>query len=441
MIEFDNIIIGAGPGGYELAAALAAKGESTAIVERSHPGGTCLNRGCIPTKCLCAAASALLSASNMGSMGVNVDILGFDYAVAAARKDSIVEQLRNGVLKVLKDCRIVPGTGRLLPGRIVEVAGELYHAARRLVIATGSSPAVLPAEGTELAVSSDDALAFTELPRSIIIIGGGVIGMEFASLYNAMGVEVTVVEFCPEILPPFDTDIAKRLRTALTRRGVNIIVNARVERISRQESTGMITVHYTGKRGEASAVASTVLMAVGRRPVVPEGCTEAGIRLTDRGFIAVDELMRTSAEDVYAIGDVNGLSMLAHSAIAQGRVVERGDATLFKADAVPSVVFTSPEAAQVGPTSATLSTSGIQHKTVKRPYGSIGKALTDGYEGTVKILVTDDNESRILGISILGPHAADLIAEATILVTDAVPLGKVASRYIHAHPTLSEIFC
>lgn len=440
MIEFDNIIIGAGPGGYELAARLAARGESTAVVERSYPGGTCLNRGCIPTKCLCAAASALLSLKHLPQMGVSTDFRGFDYTVAAGRKDAVVEQLRGAVLATLKDCTLIQGTARLLPERVVEVAGELYHAARRLVIATGSEPAVLPVEGADLALSSDEALALTELPESIIIIGGGVIGMEFASMYNAMGVDVTVVEYCPEILPPFDADIAKRLRTGLTRRGINIIVNARVESISRKDNN-MLSVHYSGKRGPAVAEATTVLMAVGRKPIVPEGCAEAGIELTGRGFIAVDSLMRTSAEGVYAIGDVNGLSMLAHSAIAQGRVVENNEASLFRKDAVPSVVFTSPEVAQTGPTATALAAEGIACKAIRRSYGSVGKALADGYEGTIKILVSDDDEMRILGISILGPHAADLIAEATVLVTDAVPLDKVASRYIHAHPTLSEIFC
>lgn len=441
MTEFDNIIIGSGPGGYKLAAALAAKGESTAVVERSYPGGTCLNRGCIPTKCLCATASSMLAAKHAGQMGVNVDILGLDYPMAAARKDSVVEQLRGGVLAVIKDCTLINGNARLMPGRVVEVAREQYHAARRLVIATGSEPAVLPVDGAEFAISSDDALAFTSLPQSIIIIGGGVIGMEFASMYNVMGVDVTVVEFCPEILPPFDRDIAKRLRTALTRRGVNIITNARVGRITHHNDSGMLSVHYTGKRGEAEITASTVLMAVGRRPVLPDGCREAGITLTDRGFIAVDDLMRTTAERVYAIGDVNGLSMLAHSAIAQGHIVEHDNPALFNADATPSVVFTSPEVAQVGPTSDQLTARNIAHRTIKRIYGSVGKALAEGYEGIAKIIVTDDSESRILGISIIGPHAADLIAEATILATDKVPFADVATRYIHAHPTLSEIFC
>ncbi|MDE6333534.1 MAG: FAD-dependent oxidoreductase [Muribaculaceae bacterium] len=441
MTEFDNIIIGSGPGGYKLAAALAAKGESTAVVERSFPGGTCLNRGCIPTKCLCATASAMSAAKYADHMGVKVDILGFDYRVAASRKDAVVEQLRGGVLAVIKNCTLINGSARLMPGRVIEVSGELYKAARRLVIATGSAPATLPVDGAELALSSDDALAFTSLPQSIIIIGGGVIGMEFASMYNVMGADVTVVEYCSEILPPFDAEIAKRLRTALTRRGVNIITNACVESITRQIDQDMFTVHYTGKRGEAEISASTVLMAVGRQPVIPDGCREAGITLTSRGFIAVDDMMRTTADGVYAIGDVNGLSMLAHSAIAQGHVIEHDNSTLFNTDATPSVVFTIPEVAQVGPTSAQLTARNIPHRTIKRTYGSVGKALAEGFDGLVKIIVTDDSESRIIGISILGPHAADLIAEATILTTDKVPFAEVATRYIHAHPTLSEIFC
>jgi len=440
MTEFDNIIIGAGPGGYELAATLAASGENTVVIERDLPGGTCLNRGCIPTKCLCASASALLSVSRAQTFGIDVNINGFDYAAAATRKDKVVDQLRQGVTALLKGCTFINGSAHLKPGRIVEVGNELYKATRRLVIATGSAPAILPVEGADLAITSDEALALTELPESITIIGGGVIGMEFASIFSAMGVTTTVVEYCPEILPPFDPEIAKRLRTSLSRRGVNIIVGACVKRIVRDD-IGNMQVIYTGKRGETAVDSTAVLMAVGRKPVVPEGCTEAGIAVDKRGFITVDSLMRTSADGVYAIGDVNGLSMLAHSAIAQGRVVAEENATLFNADNVPSVVFTEPEVAQTGLISAQLQSRDIAYKAIKRPYASCGKACAEGYEGVVKLLVSDDAEQRILGISVLGPHAADLIAEATVLTTDRIPLNSVGARYIHAHPTLSELFC
>lgn len=441
MIEFDNIIIGAGPGGYELAAILAARSENTAIVESGHLGGTCLNRGCIPTKCLCASAAALMSVTHAQDFGVDATINGFDYSVAASRKDKVVDQLRQGVKGVLKDCTILNGTARLHADRVVEVNGELYKASRRLVIATGSKPALLQIKGAELAITSDEALALTELPESITIIGGGVIGMEFASIYSAMGVTTNVIEYCAEILPPFDPEIAKRLRTTLSRRGVNICVGAKVEHICRDNATGKLTVTYTGKKGQTSVESSTVLMAVGRTPVVPDGCSKAGIKLSPRGFIEVDDLMCTSAEGVYAIGDVNGLSMLAHSAIAQGRVVADNDATLFNRAAIPSVVFAYPEVAQTGMTPAELQQLGIPFKSEKRPYASNGKACAEGYEGILKVLYTDDAVKTVVGVSILGPHAADLIAEATMLVTDRVTLNDVDARYIHAHPTLSELFC
>lgn len=438
MTEFDNIIIGAGPGGYELAAELASRGESVAVMENRHVGGTCLNRGCIPTKCLCATAEAVEEARHASMFGVNLIIESIDYKAAKSRMETVVGTLRSAIDSLLKGCTVIHGTATLMPDNRVECAGEVYKAIKRIVIATGSVPSALPIEGAELAISSDEALALDELPDSIAIIGGGVIGLEFASIFNSLGVKVTVIEYCKEVLPNLDAELAKRLRTALSRQGIEFAVGAKVEKIER--NSHFLTVVYQGKRGEATVDASTVLMAVGRKPLVPSGADTAGVELTPRGFIAVDEYMRTSAPGIYALGDVNGLSMLAHSASAQGRVVAFDNPALFNADAVPSVVFTTPELACVGPTSAALDARGVSYHTIKRPYGASGKALAAGQEqGIVKMLIGEDD--TILGISILGAHAADLIAEATILVTDHVKASEVAKRYIHAHPTLSELFC
>ncbi len=437
MQTVDNIIIGAGPGGYELAAMLTHQGESVVIIERDHPGGTCLNRGCIPTKCLCATASTAETLRRAADFGINGSAPTVDYPKAIERMRSVVEGLRQGVLAEISAATLVRGEARLTGGRTVAVDGEQYEAAKRLVIATGSCPARLPIPGSELALTSDDVLADDTLPASVVIVGGGVIGMEFASIFNSLGVETTVIEFCKEILPPFEAEIAKRLRTAMGRRGVNIVVGAAVSAIEADGDGYAVT--YQGKRGEAQVNAQRVVMAVGRRPVLPAGVEEAGLQLTQRGFIDVDEKMQTNLDGVYAIGDVNGVSMLAHSAIAQGRVVAHDAPEAFNKDCVPSVVFTMPEVSMVGRTSVQLDAAEIPYRTVKRQFASNGKACAMGEgEGVVKLLVSEEDNS-ILGATILGPHAADLIAEATILVADKVPYTEIGKRYIHAHPTLSEV--
>lgn len=431
----DTIIIGAGPGGYELAATLAQRGEDVLIVERDNLGGTCLNRGCIPTKAMCASAAAVLNAAHAESLGVNLARPQIDFPRIVERSAKVTASLREGVEALLAKCTVVHGEATFAGPDTVKVGDETYTAPR-IVIATGSAPARLPIPGSELAITSDEALWLTELPESMVIIGGGVIGMEFASIFAALGSKVTVVEFCKEILPPVDPEIAKRLRTALTRRGIDIVCGAAAQRIERAGDKLLLT--YAGKKGETAVEAETIVMAVGRRPVVPAGFEG---RVSPKGFIEVDELMRTSVPGVYAVGDVNGLSMLAHSAYAQGRVVAEADPRLFRAGLVPSVVFTSPEVAAVGPRPDELDSVGVKYHAVKRPFASNGKACADAHpEGLVKMLVSDDDDT-ILAVTILAHHAADLIAEATILVTDGVKASSVAGRYIHAHPTLSEIFC
>ncbi len=432
---FDNIIIGAGPGGYELAAMLSRKGESVALIERNSLGGTCLNRGCIPTKCLAASAETLLICRRATDFGITVENPTFDYSAIRSRMTTVMEGLREGIESLLRECTLISGTARMKGERKIEVDGEILEASKRLVIATGSTPALLPIEGAELAISSDDVLTLDRLPESAVIIGGGVIGMEFASIWNALGVDVTVVEFCKEVLPAFDADIAKRLRMAMSRRGIKFLTSTAVKSIE-DTSDGRKTIKCEGKKGEVTVTADLAVMAVGRRPAVPEGATESGIRLSSRGFIEVDELMRTSVDGVYAIGDVNGLCMLAHAATAQARVVAQECAAPWQPGCVPSVVFTVPEVAMVGVTDAAKAPAGAH--TERRSYASNGKACAMGAsDGVVKYILADDG--TILGASVLGAHAADLIAEAAIFVRDARKLDEVAARYIHAHPTLSEI--
>lgn len=429
MNNYDLIIIGAGPGGYETAAEAAASGMKVLLVERSHPGGTCLNLGCIPTKALCRSAEVFMEARRAAEFGV--DIAGevkLDYSRVAARKDAIVRELQEGVMSLLKDVDYLHGEARFTGAHTIDVGGESFTAPQ-IIVATGSVPARLPIKGDDLACSSDDLLAATELPASIVIIGGGVIGMEFASILNAFGVEVTVLEFCPEILPVVDAEVAKRLRMSLKRRGIRIITSAMVLAIE----PGM-TVSYSSKGKMLSVGAESVLMAVGRRPVIPEGLLETGVATDRRGFVAVDSRMRTSVDGIYAIGDVNGICMLAHAASAQGRVALGNDMPL---SPIPSVIFTAPECASVGLTEKQCEENGIDFTVGRSTFRSNGKAMTAGEtDGMVKIIV-ERTSLRILGCHICGAHAADLIAELVLAISSGMKATDII-RSVHAHPTLGE---
>ncbi|MDE6153380.1 MAG: FAD-dependent oxidoreductase, partial [Muribaculaceae bacterium] len=269
----DLIIIGAGPGGYELAADARRKGLEVAIIERDKLGGTCLNRGCIPTKALLASASIAHDARAAVDFGIDIAGVTPCYCRAVERKDNIVSQLREGVAMALDGVSVIQGEARFVAPDTIEVNGERYSAPR-IVVATGSAPARLPIPGSEYAITSDELLELKELPARVAIIGGGVIGMEFACILHEFGVEVSVIEYCKEILLPFDRDIAKRLRTALSRRGINIIVGAAVTSISQ----GSVTFEHKNKNVMLDT--DLVVMAVGRRPVVPEGLAELGVEIT-----------------------------------------------------------------------------------------------------------------------------------------------------------------
>ncbi|MDE6809484.1 MAG: dihydrolipoyl dehydrogenase [Muribaculaceae bacterium] len=427
MNQADLIIIGAGPGGYETAAEAAAEGLNVVIIERAELGGTCLNRGCIPTKALCRSAQVALDVKEASAYGVDVNGFTLNYPAAAARKDEVVAQLRQGVEMALSRCTVVCGEARFVEPRIVAV-GEESYTAPKIIIATGSSPARLPIPGADLAVDSDRLLSMTSFPERVTIIGGGVIGMEFASILSAFGVAVTVVEYCKEILPPFDKDISKRLKMALSKRGINIITSAAVTEIKPD-----LTVVYEAKGKQAEVASDLVVMAVGRRPVLPAGIDCTGITVGRRG-IEVDDNMMTSVEGIYAIGDVNGRCMLAHAASAQGRRVLGKPVDL---DVVPSAVFTTPECAMVGLTEEQCKERQLPFKSAKALFRANGKALAmNESEGLVKMIVNTETR-MILGCHICGPHAADLIQEVALAMARALPVDAIADT-IHGHPTLGE---
>lgn len=429
MRSADFIIIGGGPGGYEIAADLAADGRKVILIERDRLGGTCLNRGCIPTKCLCASASAAMTVADAASYGVDVPAFTLDYGRAVERAAAVMDQLRGGIEAMLRDVEVIIGEASLKPDKVVVVNGE-HLTAGRIIIATGSRPAVSDIPGASLAVTSDGFLSLTDVPRRVAIIGGGVIGLEFASILAAFGREVTVLEFCKEVLPQFDGEIAKRLRTTLSRRGIKFLTSTRVTTIEKG-----LRIIYEGKRGNDSLDCDLAVMAVGRRPVMPQGIEAAGIELDGRGFIKVDELMETSVGGIYAVGDVNGLCMLAHAASAQARRASGIDVNL---DIIPSAVFTSPEAAMVGMTEDRARKKGHELMIGKASFAANGKALAMAEsDGTVKIIF-DRESGLILGCHIIGPHAADLIAEVAALMFGMTTREELAEKLVHGHPTLSE---
>lgn len=430
-IKSDLIIIGSGPGGYETAAEACHAGLKVTLIEKGNLGGTCLNRGCIPTKVYCHAAELIHSVSQFADYGLQADKPSIDFARAAAKKDEVVNQLRQGVAMVLNGVDIVEGEAELVDKNTVKVNNTLYSA-QNIIIATGSAPSSLPIAGADRAMNSDDLLVMTELPDSMIIIGGGVIGIEFANILNAFGVNVTVIEYCKEILPPFDKEIAKRLRTQLTRRGIKFITSAQVTEIT---SDGVV---YESKGKTLQVDGANVLMAVGRRAVLPAGTDTVGVETSRRG-IDVDGNMRTNIEGIYAIGDVNGLCQLAHAATAQGKValahilgVESG----VNLSIVPSAVFTTPELAMTGLTEEASADKDVD--VLKAMFRSNGKALTMGEtDGLVKMIV-EKPTGKILGCHIMGPHASDIVQEVSTGMTLGLTLDQLKNA-IHGHPTLSEI--
>jgi dihydrolipoamide dehydrogenase len=440
-MDFDLIIIGAGPGGYEMAAMAAKQQLKVAVVEKDLPGGTCLNRGCIPTKALCRNAEVLNTIRDAASFGITVGDVSFDYQAIFNRKNEIVSQLREGVSMLLSNdlITVINGTAEFTGAHAIKVNDSQYTA-DNIVIATGSAPKALPIEGATIegVMTSDEILAMDTLPKSLCIIGGGVIGMEFAGIFSSFGVDVTVVEFCKEILPPFDKDVAKRLKTVMSKRGVNIITSAAVKSIAHDGNA--LTVSYDLKGKELSVECEKVLMSVGRKPVVPQGLDKAGVTVGRRG-IEVDDNMETSVKGIYAIGDVNGRCMLAHAATAQGEralnaILKKGDD--INLDVIPSAVFTTPELSMVGLTEEQCKEKELDVTVKKGFFRSNGKAVSMGEtDGLVK-MIADNATRKIVGCHICGAHAADLIQEVVMAINDGATVDKLASA-VHGHPTLSEV--
>lgn len=444
MKKFDLIIVGGGPGGYETAFHAAQSGLSVALVEKHALGGTCLNEGCIPTKCLCHDAGLIDEIK--ASSDFNAEGLHFDYSKAQERKEQVMQSLRNGISDLLKSAHVTCffGTARFTGSRTLRIsladAGTEELTAPNIILATGSVSKYLPIDGAHLlgVYTSSQMLNIDHIPQRLCIIGGGVIGMEFAAVFNSFGSKVQVVEFCKEILPPFDSDIAKRLRTTLKKSGIDFFTQAAVTAIRQKEDE--LVVAYSQKGQVKELEADIVLMAVGRGANLDAiNLNDVGIEYTRRG-VTVDENMQTNIPGIYAVGDINGLCQLAHAASFQGKIALAhilGEKNNVRLDIMPSAVFTNPEVAMVGKTESQCKELGIEFSVHKSFFRANGKALSmDAPEGLVKILVGMDD--AILGCHIMGAHASDLVQEIVMAMNAGVKFSSIAS-IIHTHPTLSEV--
>lgn len=448
MTQTDLIIIGAGPGGYETALEAAQCGLQVVLIDKHKVGGTCLNEGCIPTKCLCHTAETLHTIKNCIADGISFDgDARLDLSQAVARKNQIVEQLGNDITMQLKKAGVtyVHGTARLTSANTVAVVlddgSEQSFEAKDIIIACGSKTAFLPIEGAHLpkVLTSTEMLNLDSIPERICIIGGGVIGLEFASIFNTFGSQITVVEFCKEVLPFFDKDIAKRLRLALKKSGIDFRLSSQVVAI--HDKGGCYEVEYVANDNHETVECDYVLMAVGRKANLEAlNLADYNIEVSRRGIV-VDEYYQTTVPHIYAIGDINGQMQLAHAATFQGKTALAkilGKSSPIQHSLCPAVVFTHPEVAMVGKTEEQLKEEGIEFATRKCQYGANGRALSMGAaEGLLKMYVSADG--HILGVHILGSHAAELIHEATAWMSTNATIEQVRQT-IHAHPTLNELF-
>ena len=437
-MKSDIIIIGSGPGGYRTAAYAASKGKTVTIFEEGHLGGTCLNVGCIPTKTFARSAEAAGEMRNAAALGLKAVEPEFSLADIVARKDGIVEQLRQAIAAVLSAPGItfVNAKASFVDDHTVEAAGEQYTA-DTIIIATGSTHRSLRLEALDedMLLTSDTLLSLTSFPRRLCIVGAGVIGMEFASIFRQLGAEVTVVEFLKECIPALDADIAKRLRKQLEKQGVEFYMQSAVKKIA----DGCVTFERKGK--EQSVEADKVLMAVGRRPVVEGYGLENTSIVYDARGIAVDDNMQTNVPGVYAIGDVNARMMLAHAATMQGlHVINHilGITDNIRLDIMPAAIFTNPEAACVGKTEDQLKAEGVEIEVRKKMYRTNGRALAmNEAEGYIKLCVSA-TDGLILSCHAFGAHSADIVQEVSALMCKNTTLQEL-HEMVHIHPTLGEM--
>ncbi|HBH3653707.1 TPA: dihydrolipoyl dehydrogenase [Clostridioides difficile] len=444
----DLIVIGGGPGGYVAAIRGAQLGLNVVIVEKNELGGTCLNTGCIPTKALFKDAQVLNYFNHAEEYGIKVDKYGLDLEKVQKRKKKIIKTLTSGVKGLLKANKVIieKGEAKLISKDSVEIklcdGSKKTIKGKNILIASGSKSSKPPIKGADLGgvITSKEALEMTTLPKKIVIVGGGVIGIEFAGILNEFGSDVIIVEFLDSIIPMVDKEVASRLTKLLSKRGIKIIVSSKVEEIYKTDEELIVEI---SKNGEITKLDCTnVLISTGRELDI-EGLNLEGLGIRyDKKGIEVDENYCTSMPGVYAIGDVIGGVMLAHVASEEGKVVvERmvGEKTSVDYNLVPNSIFTFPEVSTVGLSEEEVKDKNLDYIVSKFQFSGNGKALTmNDSEGMVKIIASKD-KTTIYGVHIIGPNASDLIHEAVVAMKAMLTVEEVAS-IMHGHPTLSEAF-
>lgn len=438
--HFQVMILGGGPAGYTAAIRCAQNGLETVLFEFRQVGGTCLNRGCIPTKSLLHGAETLCTVREAASSGINATLEGFDLDKMYARRDEVVSKLRSGVEKLLKARKVtvVNAFASFKDARTVVADGEEYTA-DDIIIAAGSVPTTLRAEGSELCVNSDFLLeGNNEIPDIVAIVGGGVIGVEFAELLSSLGKKVFVIEYFDRLLLNMDKDVSQFLALSLKKKGVSINCGAAVTKVEKT-SDGCKVVFNTSK-GESSVEAGLVVVCTGRRAYTEKlALDNAGVK-TERGVIVTDENFRTDAKGVWAIGDCVGGMMLAHNAAAQGEYVadliaKRHNGTNLKV--VPSCIYTVPEIAAVGLTEQKAVEAGYEVSVGKFPMGANGKSLIAGRERGFVKLVFDKNTQKLLGATLYCDRATDMIGELALALANGMGKEEL-ERVIRPHPTVEE---
>ena len=469
---FDVVIVGGGPGGYPAAIRAAQYGLRVALVEKERAGGVCLNWGCIPTKAMLRTADVLETMQHSADFGVLADNVRLDYPAVLKRKDTIVKGLTDGVGQLLRanGVTVYSGHARFTSANAIDVVGvgksplgaggPLYNApsdhvgqptarvaGKNVIIATGSTPARLPIPGVELpgVINSDGAFLLKEVPRRIVIVGGGAVGTEWATLFSAFGSEVTLVELLPNLLPFEDEDMGRTLARSFQKRGIKILTSSTVAKIEegseKRAKTLRVTITDKDGKNEQTSEVENVLIGVSRRPnTIDMNLEVTGVQTDKRGYITVDDRMRTNVKNVFAIGDVVGKVLLAHVATHQGLVtagVIAGHDEKMDYKAVPAATFTHPEVASVGLTEQKAREAGHDVVVGKFPFAALGRAQTYGNtDGLIKV-VADKKYGEVLGVHIIGPSASDLIPEGVLALQLEATLEDIANT-IHAHPTLGE---
>jgi dihydrolipoamide dehydrogenase len=446
--SYEAIVIGAGPGGYPCGIRLAQLGVKTLVVEKEYIGGVCLNWGCIPSKALIAASGLLEKIKRAETMGISVSDLTLDVGRMQDWKDGIVKKLTSGVKGLLKGngADTIMGEAKLIGKNEVEVRdanGEtrVYRATKAIVIATGASVIQLPNlpwDG-ETIITARDAISLREAPKRMLVVGGGVIGLELGMVYMKLGTEVTIVELTPDLLPGVDRDLVRVVEKHLKKGGARVLTETKASAF--EKTSGAARVSLDGKGGTETLEVDKVLVSIGFRPNTQGlGLESAGVKLDDRGHVQVNERLETNVPGIFAVGDVSGAPYLAHKATHEGEVcaeIIAGKNVVVDHRAMPAAIFTEPEIATVGMSETQAEREGRKITIGKFPFAASGRAMAvDSTDGFVKTII-DAEDHQVLGVAIVGPEASDLISEASL----AIEMGAFAedvSLTVHPHPTLGE---